>query len=384
MRVLVISHAAVLPANQVLFAHMEQAPDVELALVAPAHWNASVGGDTAFRRHEALKAHVITRPVVFSGKVNLHSYRGLKLRDLPWTPDVVLADEETFGLAGYQASRLARACGAALVVHTNQNLVKRYPPPFCWTERAVYRQAAAVIACSQECADVLRAKGYTGPTEVIGFPVDPEVSRPWPTEELRGRLGIPAGGFVVGFMGRLAAEKGAADLLAACHLLDGALPSAPEPAYTLLMVGQGAQEDELRARAAHLTRGRAVFAGTVPHGKPAAEHLSCMDVCVVPSRTRPNWKEQFGRVIIEAMACGVPVVGSDSGNVPLLVRAGGGRVFPEGNAEALADHLLALVQDPAGCRALGEAARAFVLRQYTLQHIAEQTVQVLRAAAERR
>jgi len=71
-----------------------------------------------------------------------------------------------------------------------------------------------------------------------------------------------------------------------------------------------------------------------------------MDILVLPSETRPNWKEQFGRVLIEAMACGACVVGSDSGEIPTLIKAsGGGRVFPEANPSALADVLQEMIAD---------------------------------------
>ena len=57
-----------------------------------------------------------------------------------------------------------------------------------------------------------------------------------------------------------------------------------------------------------------------------------LDVLVLPSHTTPTWKEQFGRVIVEALWCGVPVVGSDSGEIPWLIElTGGGLVFPEGD-----------------------------------------------------
>jgi glycosyltransferase involved in cell wall biosynthesis len=374
MRALVVSHALVVPANQALICEMERLPDLEVAVVAPARWAASVGGATEFRRHEALRAPVLAKPVRFSGRMILHFYRSLSARELPWTPDVVYADEEAYSLAGYQSMRLARSVGAALVFRTNQNLLKRYPPPFAWTERAVYRYAAAALPCSRKCEEVLRAKGYGGATEVVGFGLDPEVSKPWPTEELRARLGIPPEAFVVGFMGRFTPEKGPMDVIEACHALqrDGA------DVY-LLMIGAGPQDAELRARAESLPSGRAIFTGVVPHGRPAAEHLSCMDACVVPSRTTASWKEQFGRAIIEAMACGAPVVGSDSGNVGVLVEeTGGGLVFPEGDVRALRDALRQLKADRGLARRLGEEGREYVTREYTFRKLAERTVAVFR------
>jgi len=331
MRVLFAGHALAVPLNQVLCCEIERR-GVELTVLAPAEWEASVGGATPFARHAELQAETVLRPVRFDGKMQLHYYRGLTPGDFPTRPDLIFVDEEAYGLSTYQLLRIARALDVPLIFRTNQNLLKRYPPPFCWTERAVYGYAVAALPCAEACGEVLRAKGYRGRLEVVGFGLDPSVSREWPTEELRARLGIPPEAFVVGFMGRFTESKGPLDVIEACLELHrrGADPY-------LLTVGAGGQEEALRARAASLPAGRAVFPGIVPHGRPAAEHLGCMDACVVPSRTTPSWKEQFGRVIIEAMAAGTPVIGSDSGNVPVLVReTGGGCVFPEGDVQALA------------------------------------------------
>ncbi len=83
------------------------------------------------------------------------------------------------------------------------------------------------------------------------------------------------------------------------------------------------------------------------HDQMAAGYAQ-LDVLVLPSRTTPTWKEQFGRVIVEALWCGVPVVGSDSGEIPWLIGlTGGGLVFPEGDSEALAGRLSELREAPA-------------------------------------
>jgi len=96
----------------------------------------------------------------------------------------------------------------------------------------------------------------------------------------------------------------------------------------------------------------------------------------------PNWKEQFGRVLIEAMACGVPVVGSDSGEIPEIVGSDdeepGGRTFPEGNAEALAKILTEIYQDPALRHEFGVQGRERVIREFTQERIAAKTVRMYR------
>jgi len=98
---------------------------------------------------------------------------------------------------------------------------------------------------------------------------------------------------------------------------------------------------------------------------------------VLPSVSRLNWVEQFGRVLIEAMACGVPVAGSNCGEIPHVI-GDAGLVFPEGEAGALADALAALASDPARRAALAERGRARVLAQFTQAQVAATTARVYR------
>jgi glycosyltransferase involved in cell wall biosynthesis len=89
-----------------------------------------------------------------------------------------------------------------------------------------------------------------------------------------------------------------------------------------------------------------------------------LDALVLPSRTTPSWREQFGRVLVEAMSCEVPVVGSSSGEIPHVI-GGAGLVFPEGNPPALANALRLLLHDERLRRELGRRGRARVLAHYT-------------------
>jgi glycosyltransferase involved in cell wall biosynthesis len=104
---------------------------------------------------------------------------------------------------------------------------------------------------------------------------------------------------------------------------------------------------------------------------------------VLPSETRPNWKEQFGRVIIEAIACGTPVIGSDSGEIPYVLQAtGGGFTFPEGQPEALAEKLQQLILNPLLRSQLVERGRAVVLQNYTNSSLAQRFAQTIEKAVQ--
>ena len=102
-----------------------------------------------------------------------------------------------------------------------------------------------------------------------------------------------------------------------------------------------------------------------------------IDVLAVPSLTRPNWKEQFGRVLVEAMASGVPVIGSDSGAIPDII-GDAGLIVPEGDVSALADGLCRLQREDDLRARLMKAGRARVIDHFTHQQVAADTVAVYR------
>jgi glycosyltransferase involved in cell wall biosynthesis len=173
----------------------------------------------------------------------------------------------------------------------------------------------------------------------------------------------------VGYAGRLVPEKGVDLLLQA---------AAQTPGVRVRIVGAGPERRGLADLIEKLDlRSRASLEPMLPSTQMPAL-LAELDALVLPSRTRPNWMEQFGRVLIEAMACGVPVIGSDSGELPNVI-GDAGLVFPEADVAALAAHLRRLRDDPALRADLAERGRARVLSRYTQQTIAEQTFAVYRA-----
>jgi glycosyltransferase involved in cell wall biosynthesis len=89
------------------------------------------------------------------------------------------------------------------------------------------------------------------------------------------------------------------------------------------------------------------------------------------------WKEQFGRVLIEAMACKVPVIGSDSGAIPEVI-GNAGLIFPEGDADALADRLRRLMASPALRLELATRGYARMRGLYTQERVAAQTAELYR------
>jgi glycosyltransferase involved in cell wall biosynthesis len=101
------------------------------------------------------------------------------------------------------------------------------------------------------------------------------------------------------------------------------------------------------------------------------------DILVLPSRTRPNWTEQFGRVLIEAMACEVAVLGSQVGEIPHVI-GDAGVIFPEADSLALSQALQRLIGSAELRRDLGRRGRERVLRHFTQDRVAEATLAAYR------
>ncbi len=143
-------------------------------------------------------------------------------------------------------------------------------------------------------------------------------------------MGWGAGPPVVGYLGRFVPEKGLA-------VLQRALDEVRSP-WRALFVGAGPLEASLR-KWAERHGDRVRVCNAVAHDQVPA-YLNAMDILCAPSQTTPRWKEQFGRMLVEAFASGVAVVGSDSGEIPYVVRDSGlvvGEKDEEGWRQAIAD-----------------------------------------------
>jgi glycosyltransferase involved in cell wall biosynthesis len=231
------------------------------------------------------------------------------------------------------------------------------------------------MAVSAGAAEVLRTWGYRGPICELPHGVDPQLLAPHDCSDLLQRLEITRP--VIGYAGRIEPEKGVWDLLGAVEILHKRVGSR----FSVMMVGDGPGRWKLAAAAASsLPPGVFCFTGSVAH-HAIGDYLSAMDIFVLPSRTQRHWKEQFGRVLVEALACGVPLVGSDSGNIPALIEdTGGGLVFQEGNVEDLAQKLQRLLENPQEARALADRGRKTVLERYAYPQIAAALHEALKAA----
>jgi len=245
--------------------------------------------------------------------------------------DLVDIHEEPFSLAAAEVLilRALRRLHAPFVVYSAQNLDKRYPPPFGWIERWVLWRAGGAYVCNHPAGERLRRRGLRG--ELIELPLGVGTAR-----FRASPRSSPSGPLRVGYVGRLTWQKGVGVLLDAIAGLDG---------WQVVLVGDGPDRQALVAQAAALRISeRALFVGHLGD-EALAERYQALDVLVVPSLTTPSWVEQFGRVAVEAMASGVPVIASDSGALPDVI-GDAGILVPEGDPSALRAALEDLSRDP--------------------------------------
>ncbi len=335
----------------------------DVGLICPFDW----AGQT-FEPSAADEGYWIKKlPIAWNGKNHFHYYRGLAAAVAEFRPDVLNVEEEHYSAVTYQAFRLAKRHGAAPLFYTWQNIAKKYPPPFSWIERSVFAAAKAGVCGNHEAAEILRAKGFTGETpEIPQMGVNlalfaPKDPAPAARAALRQELGLPDAALTVGYVGRLVEEKGVPLLLDALSMIQGV---ARLPAVHGVILGAGPEEAKLRTQVARLgLEGRVTFVGTVP-SESVAGYLKAIDVLCLPSLTRRNWKEQFGRVLIEAMAAEAIIVGSSSGEIPEVI-GDAGLVFKEGHSTSLMDCLAQLAVHTELATELRAKGRARVRRLYT-------------------
>jgi glycosyltransferase involved in cell wall biosynthesis len=363
MRVLMLSKACLVGAYQTKLEEIAHFDDVELAVIVPSLW-ADPAGPIMLERSHTNGYHFLVDPIRFNGQFHLYYYPRLKQRLVEFRPDIVHIDEEPYNLATWLAVRQARTAGARSLFFSWQNLARRYPFPFNWLEKQVLARVDYAIMGNREAVEVWRAKGYCGPHRVIPqFGVDPDVYRP-PAYRDHGR------GFIIGSANRrLVPEKGVDLLIRAVAHLPGI--------WRLHIAGDGPMRPFLEQLAQQLgIHDRVHFDGMIASRHMPA-YLQQLDVLVLSSRTLPNWKEQFGRVLIEAMACEVAVVGSQSGEIPNVIHSAG-LIFPENDENTLRHCLLRLMQSEELRYNLGRNGRQRVLQHYTQAQIAAQTVSVYR------
>jgi len=356
-KLLSIGHSYVVTLNRRLANEMARVGrgKWEVTAVAPAFFQGDIG---PLRLEPDPGEACRLEPVrTYLNRYNQVFFYGRHLQSLlreRW--DLVHCWEEPYVFAGGQVARWTER-GTPFVFWTAQNIPKHYPPPFAQVEQFCLARCAGWMACGQSIVDTLLPRGYgQKPYRVMPLGVDVEKFRPDRDAGRRIRAGLGwdgEGAAVVGYLGRFVEEKGVL-------LLTRVLDQVRAP-WRALFVGGGPMEGVLRDWARQYGDRVRIVTGVSHDQVPA--HLNAMDILCAPSQTTPRWREQFGRMLIEAFACGIPVVASDSGEIPHVVDDAG-IIVSEGSEPAWTDAIGALIESPVRRRELSERGRERVHANY--------------------
>ncbi|NES74629.1 MULTISPECIES: hormogonium polysaccharide biosynthesis glycosyltransferase HpsO [Okeania] len=379
MKILVASHTYIVDLNrEKLRALAQLEPGIEVMVVVPKRWNP-----------KGVQSQIVETQFIDEGSfqvVPISNYSennqalltfGPDLISLlrKFKPDIIQVEQGSKALTYAQFITFNKLLGlkAKNLFFTWWNLPYELKFPISLLESYNLKNTDGIVAGNKDGEDILRERGYKGPIKVMPqLGVDESLFKPETQPELKDSLGIKTDDFVVGFVGRFVEEKG---LLTLTEALGG----LQEKPWKWLLLGRGELQSTLLEKAAKLgIKERLILVESVPHDH-VQKYINLMNTLVLPSETTykfktltsVGWKEQFGHVLIEAMACQVPVIGSDSGEIPYVI-GDAGLVFPEGNVEELRSCLMQLMEQKELTEELGKKGYEKAMNQYTNQALARQ------------
>lgn len=384
MKILVASHTYIVDLNCEKLRSLTQVrPDIEVTAVVPKIWNPGGVQSKKIETQPKQEGRFRVAPISNFSQNNqsLLSF-GADIVKLmrEFKPDIIHMEQGAKSLGYAQLITLNRMLRlkAKNVFFTWWNLPYDVKFPLSTLENYNLRHTHGLIVGNQDGADILHDHGYGGPTCVMPqLGVDESLFRPQPQPDLAAQHDIDANDFVVGFVGRFVEEKGLLTLFDALERV----AKQVDKSWKLLLLGRGPLKETLQQRASELNLAdRIIWVESVPHAD-VPRYINLMDTLILPSETTyafktlsaVGWKEQFGHVLIEAMACKVPVIGSDSGEIPHVIKEDG-LVFPEGDAVALAENITALIERPEQQQDLAEKGYHRAMNEYTNKALAEKQI----------
>jgi glycosyltransferase involved in cell wall biosynthesis len=373
VKLLAVDHNAISAGDRSLYRTLHTQGNLEAALLVPAVWQEHYG-QGRFEPEESTLP-VFPSRTLFTGRSHRVLYVSLARHLRRLRPDILYVNSEPEGYLAWQAVMLRERLSlrTKIVFDSWRNIDYqggRFPYKFpslnAAAERVVLAKADHCIAHNETAKLIFKSKGFEK-TTVIPPWVDLAVFKKKNADAVRNSLGLR--GFTIGYVGRFTPLKGVDLLLRAAK----ELPFE----YRILLVGDGPAKSQWMKLAEELrVKDRIVRVGGVRHDEVPA-YLNAIDVLVLPSRTGTSWKEQFGRILIEAMACEVPVMGSSSGEIPNVIGEAG-VVFREGDVDGLRRSLVELHADPSKRLELAAKGLERVKKQYEVGVVAGQYAELFR------
>ncbi len=372
LRILFVSHAYAIGVNQGKLNAIAEIEGIEVGLLVPNNWQAKEWNRPIPVERPYKKIRIYAAPVQFTGRGGAHFFNPWQIWQVlsDFKPDLVQVEEEVFSLCAFEMAILTRLRNKPLIVFGWENIDRQLPYLRRLTCQFVLNTASAIIPGNFDGAKIMRSWGYTGTLEVMPqLGVDTNLFAPQlPSADEAKLIEANEREFKIGFLGRLVPEKGVDLILAAVRQLQN-------KGYNCRVVicGSGSSETELRQKAKKLQIAELItWRGAVRHEEAPIE-LSKFDVLVLPSRSIDSWKEQFGHVLIEAMAMGIPVIGSTCGEIPNVIQCND-LIFQEEDILGLTKILERMIRDLNWKQKMARHSINMVQKHYSHQRIAERLI----------
>lgn len=372
MKIVIISHTYITEINRTKWKTLvELYPDVEMRVIFPTTWKGALFNHTIDEQNDSYTSRCTftSLPAFLTGNEMVYGYypRALYRLLASFKPDIIHVEQGAQALSYCEAIILAKLAkiNTKYSFFTWINWIPKrslkYKALWSLIEWFNLVSSNGAIAGNHDAKEILEDAGFKKPLAVIPqLGVDLQTFYPAHLAEHEKQQ-------TIGFIGRITEEKGVMLLAEAFYAL-----SKQFPTWNLLYVGSGPCEKALLEYCKkHHLLDRVTLKSPVPH-EQIARLLQSIKVLVLPSFDTTSWREQFGHVLIEAMACKVPVVGSTGGEIPYVIDRAG-LVFQQKNSQSLINGLAQLMKDDMLRSNLAEKGYKRVLENYSNATIARKT-----------
>jgi L-malate glycosyltransferase len=381
MKILVVSHTYIVDLNCEKLRQLSQLQaDIEVAVIVPKLWRPGGVQNKIIKSVAKIEKNFQIVPInnFSNNNQGLLTFKTEIIYFLKqFKPDIIQVEQGAKSLGYAQLITLNKLLNlkAKNVFFTWWNLPYKNKFPISLLEKYNLSNTQGLISGNQDGIDILREHGYRNRAIVLPqLGVDETLFIPRQRSQIfiamNNQLKLNPDRFTIGFVGRFVAEKGILTLIKA-------LAKLKDLSWQLLLLGRGALKEEIEKIAREIEiQDRLTIVESVPHHE-VPYYINLMDTLVLPSETTSQfktltaagWKEQFGHVLIEAMASEVTVIGSDSGEIPNVI-SDAGLVFPEQNIDALSNCLRKLIEQPSLNRELAHQGYQRARQKYTNQALA--------------
>jgi L-malate glycosyltransferase len=383
MKILVASHTYIVDLNCEKLRQLSQLQDdIEVAVIVPKLWRPGGVQNKIIESVAKIEPNFQIVPInnFSNNNQGLLSFKTEILRFLKqFKPDIIQVEQGAKSLGYAQLITLNKLFNikAKNVFFTWWNLPYKNKFPISLLEKYNLSNTHGLISGNQDGVDILRKHGYSNKAIVLPqLGVDETLFVPRKRSQISAtinhNLRLNSERFTIGFVGRFVAEKGILTLIKA-------LAKLKDLSWQLLLLGRGFLKEEIEKTAGEIEiQDRLTIVESVPHNE-VPYYINLMDTLVLPSETTSQfktltaigWKEQFGHVLIEAMASQVTVIGSNSGEIPNVI-SDAGLIFPERDIDALSNYLRKLIEQPLLNRELAHKGYQRAIKKYTNKALAQE------------